>query len=253
MNKFITGILTVILLFLIALFCLDRTCGIYNIVTKIFFPKEEAAVIKSFTFDNVNSLKEWSEKVFKGHVKYTVESSDGISYVHATSSNSCSAMYYEIKLDANKHPFLSWRWRVATFPDKKGKDDLSSKSEDDFAARVYIIFPALFFANSKVLEYIWTRDLSAGTIASSPYSDNIKIVILEAGEKAEWVKTERDIYKDYVEAFSAKPQLQIGAIAFMCDSDSTKTRAEAFFGDIKLTLSAIRTAQRLGRRHFSAI
>ena len=234
MNKFISGFLTAVLFFLIALFCLDRTYGIYNILIKIFPPKREAALIKHFAFDNADSLKEWSEKVFKGHVKYTLESSDGISYVHAISDSSCSAMYYDIKLDASKHPHLSWKWRIGAFPQKNGKDDLYSKREDDFAARVYVIFPALFFANSKVLEYVWTRDLPAGTIASSPYSGNIKIVVLESGERAEWAAEERDIYKDYVEAFSAKPQLAIGAIAFMCDSDSTKTKAEAFFGDIKL-------------------
>ncbi|MBU4377092.1 MAG: DUF3047 domain-containing protein [Candidatus Omnitrophica bacterium] len=234
MNKARSVILVIVVLSLIALFYLDRTYGILVIINKIFPAKKETALIKFFPFDNNDSLKEWSEKVLKGHVKYTIESFEGSSYVHAVSKGSCSAMYYEVKLDAARHPFLSWKWRVTGFPGGTSKDDLSDKAKDDFAARVYIIFPALFFANSKVLEYVWAKDLPAGTIGRSPYSNNIKIVVLKQGEAAEWASEERDIYKDYLEAFSEKPKLIIGALAFMCDSDSTKTEAEAFFDDIKI-------------------
>lgn len=234
MNKLRAGVLTAILLFLAALCCFDRTCGIRNIISRMFPPEKEAAVVKLFSFDDKESLKEWKEKVFRNHVTYSIESSEEGSYAHAVSVNSCSAMYYQIKLDANRHPFISWKWRVATFPEKARQDDLSSKTEDDFGARLYIIFPAIFFANSKVLEYVWAKELPQGTIASSPYSDNIKIIVTKSGEKGEWVLEDRDIYKDYVNAFGAKPQLAIGAIAFMCDSDSTKTSAEASFDEIKI-------------------
>lgn len=234
MSKTRFRILLPLVLFLVVLFCFDRTCGIYSIVSGIFHPQEETAFVKFFPFDDSDSLKEWSEKILKGRVEYTIESSEGSSYVHAVSSGSCSAMHYEIKLDAGRRPFLSWKWRVGGFPGGVSKDDLSIKARDDFAARIYVIFPALFFANSKVLEYVWAKDLPAGTIGSSPYSDNIKIVVLRTGGAAEWASEERDIYKDYLEAFSEKPELMIGALAFMCDSDSTKTKAEAFFDDIKI-------------------
>lgn len=234
MNKFRAAVLAAVLFFVAALFYLDRMCGIYTILSKIFPAPKEAAIIKLFSFDDKDCLKEWKEKVFKDHVNYAIEPGEAGSYVHATSNNSCSAMYYQMKLDANRHPFISWKWRVTAFPNKKSKDDLSNKTEDDFAARLYVIFSALFFTNSKVLEYVWAKDLAADTIASSPYSDNIKIIVAESGEGAEWVSEERDIYKDYLEAFGTKPQLTIGAVSFMCDSDSTKSKAEAFFDDIKV-------------------
>jgi len=126
---------------------------------------------------------------------------------------------------------------INSFPSKNSPDNLLNKKEDDFAARMYVIFPALFFSNSKVLEYIWAEDIEIGTVVSSPYSDNIKLIVVERGlmnENDGWITEERDIYKDYVWAFDSKPRLKMGAIAFMCDSDSTKSNAEAFFDEIKI-------------------
>lgn len=233
MNRFGVKILIGGLVFLIIVFSADRIFNFYKIAERLFPAKEVLATVKSFSFSDKDSLKKWSGKIFKGRVSYTVESRLGESYVHAVSDNTCSAMYYQIRLDANKHPFLSWRWRVAAFPNKTCPDDLSSKA-DDYAARFYVIFPAIFFPNSKALEYVWANDAKPCTIVSSPYSPNIKVIVVESGRKEEWAEEERDIYKDYAAAFGSRPMLAIGAISFMCDSDSTKSKAEAFFDDIKI-------------------
>jgi len=202
-----------------------------------FFPeKKELSVIAYFPFSSDDSLGEWKEKVLRKKVKYSVISSPAESYVRAVSNGTCSSMYHTLKLNADIRPVLSWKWRVVGFPEKKYSDDLKSREEDDFAARMYVIFPALFFANSRVLEYIWAQDLGIGTISSSPYSDNIKLIVLRSGptENGAWKKEERDIYEDYVSAFHARPKYKIGAVAFMCDSDSTGSSAEAHFDDIKI-------------------
>jgi len=234
MDRLRVKILLGLLIFLTAVFGADRTFDFYKVIARLFPAKEALTAVKSFSFSNKDSLKEWNEKVLNGRTNYIAESKDEESYIRAVSDGTCSAMYYQIKLDADKHPFLSWRWRVALFPNKACPDNLCSKAEDDYAARMYVIFPAIFFANSKALEYVWTKDSTPGTIVSSPYSANIKVIIVESGEKAEWEAVERDIYKDYLKAFGSKPKLGIGAISFMCDSDSTKSKAEAFFDDIKI-------------------
>lgn len=234
MPRFRITVLLIILILLTAVFCADKVFNFYKLVMKQFPKKETLAVIRSFSFSDKDSLKEWNEKVLNGRVKYTVESAEGESYVHAVSDNACSAMYYQIKLDVNRHPFLSWRWRVAALPNKSCPDNICSKAEDDYAARMYVIFPALFFPNSKAIEYVWANNSTPGAIVSSPYSANIKVIVVESGAKDEWVSEERDIYKDYLGAFGSKPALAIGAVSFMCDSDSTKSKAEAFFDAIKI-------------------
>ena len=233
-----TIILLLLAIFLAALLCLEKIFGIPTIISSIFGKKEEITALKTFSFSGEDSLKEWDEKILHKKVTYKIDSSNGESYVHAISNRSCSAMYYNIKLDLRRNLMLSWKWRVDKFPEKKSPDDLLSKEEDDFPARVYVIFSALFFSSSKVLEYIWSRDLEIGTISSSPYSTNIKLIVAESGPKVEgkWVSEERNIYEDYLLAFNEKPRLKIGAIAFMCDSDSTDSSAEAYFDEIKFSI-----------------
>ena len=118
--------------------------------------------------------------------------------------------------------------------EKPERTDL--KENDDFAARVYVVFPAAFFLNSKVLEYVWAEYVPEGTIAASPYSKNIQLFVLKSGlgKVDEFQYERRNIYEDYIKAFGNPPKLQIGAIAFMTDSDSTNSEAIGEYADIKL-------------------
>jgi len=234
--KLRTKISLVLTIFLVTLLCLYKLFNFFRIISFPLPKKEGFTLIKYFPFSTKDSLKEWDEKVFNKRVDYRIETKDNESFVHATSNHSCSALYHKIKLDVNRQLTLSWKWCVNSFPNKRFPDNLLCKEEDDYTARVYVIFPALFFSNSKVLEYIWAKDLKVGTVSSSPYSDNIKIIVAESGIKKEndWATEERNIYDDYMLAFNIPPKFKIGAIAFMCDSDSTQSNTDAYFDEIKI-------------------
>jgi hypothetical protein len=135
-----------------------------------------------------------------------------------------------------KKPVISWKWNVDKFPDKKNPEDLETINENDFAAHVYVIFPAVFFTNSKVLEYIWAKDLPEGRIGTSPYSKNIKLVVTRSGENKDrkWVHEERDIVADYMKAFGTRPEYDIGAVAFMTNAEHTGSSADAMYDEIDL-------------------
>ena len=201
-------------------------------------PKYTTAIVKFFPFTQENSLKEWEEKMFKGKVVYKIESSEGLSYVKASSQASASALYYKVRLDAKgaRHPVVSWKWNVDKFPVKKGKERLDAKDELDFAARVYVIFPAKFLLNSKVLEYVWAETIAEGTIEASPYSKNIKLIVARSGANPDkkWHDEERDILEDYFKAFGRAPEHDIGAVAFMTNTEHTGTDAVAMYDDIRL-------------------
>jgi len=194
-------------------------------------------IVKWFSFQKEDELKEWEEKVFKGKVVYALGKNDVISFVHAKSEAAASALYYKIKLDAKKmHPVVSWKWRVEKFPVKKDPESLSSGTEDDFAGRVYVIFPAKFITNWKVLEYIWAETIPVGTKGVSSLSKNIKLIVLRSGrsENGEFVVEERDVVEDYISLFGKPPEYDIGAVAFMTNAEHTGTIADAMYSDVKL-------------------
>ncbi len=115
-------------------------------------------------------------------------------------------------------------------------EKLANRSEDDFAARVYVIFPGSTFFNTDVIEYIWDESIAEGTVGSSPYSDRVKLFVIRSGRPTEenggWQIEKRSPYEDYVKLFGKKPKRAIGAVALMSDSDNTGTQSEANFGAI---------------------
>ncbi len=206
-----------------------------------FFFKKEVAPIpvtkfgpwKVFSFSEKDALKEWEEKVFRDRTSYLVEYDGDEGFLHAKSEQSASGYYYRIEFDAEEYPLMSWRWKAVRFPKKRGFRDIE---EDDYAARVYVIFLTRFFPLSKCLEYVWDETIPEGTIFSHPRTKNIKLFVVQSGKnkRGEWVFEERNIYEDYLKAFGGKPRTKVGAVAFMSDSDNTMGSVEAFYDEIKV-------------------
>lgn len=195
--------------------------------------------LKRFNFDRKDALSEWREKIFHGRVSYTVED-DGDRRLVAKSDKTSSGLFYPIKFNPNKYPYLSWRWKVRKFPSKNQViSDITKKSwieRDDYAVRVYVIFPTFIFTNTKCIEYIWAERLPKGAILTSPFFKNIKLIVLQSGNEKidEWLTEERNIVEDYKAAFNRTPSVNVGAIALMTDSDNTQSSAEGCYSDIKV-------------------
>lgn len=193
---------------------------------------------KWFPFSTERSLDEWEEKVLKGKVLYRVEREDSGGFLHAFSRSSASAIYYRIRdrFKAEDYPLMNWKWKVIKFPDKEKLSLRQGIERDDYAARVYVIFPSLNFMSSKALEYVWDESMPVGTICQSPYSKNIRLIVVQAGkdETGKWVFEEHNIYEDYQKAFGSKPTLKVGAVALMSDADNTEDVVEAYFDEINI-------------------
>lgn len=193
---------------------------------------------KWFPFSSERSLGEWQNKIFKGKVIYKVEKERSDGYLRALSLGSASAIFYKIRerFKAEDYPMISWKWKVVKFPDKEKLKLRQGVERDDYAARVYVIFPSINFMNSRVLEYVWDETQPMENISISPYSKNIKLIVVQTGadKKGDWVQEERNIFEDYKKAFGAKPRLRVGAIALMSDADNTQDVSEAYFDDIRV-------------------
>lgn len=194
-------------------------------------------IAKLFSFSTDDALNEWEDKIFKGKVVYALAKDKDLSYVKAHSQASASALYYKIKLDAKKRrPVIKWKWHAEKFPVKLLPESLEASGEDDFAGRVYVIFPAAFILNSNVLEYIWAEKLPIGSTGTSPYSKKIKLIVLESGAAKEggFVSEERDVVADYIKAYGESPEHNIGAVAFMTNAEHTNSSADAMYDEIEL-------------------
>lgn len=191
-------------------------------------------ILRYFDFNEKNALSRWEEKIFRGRVAYWIDFEDSSGFVHSKSKASASAIFYRIKFKASDFPYVSWKWRIGKFPDKSQTKDL--KRRDDFAARFYVVFVSRFFTNFRCIEYVWDESLPEETVLESPYSDQIKQIVVQSGPNlmGEWATETRNIFEDYRTLFGQTPKMKIAAIALMTDSEGTGGEAEGFFDDIRI-------------------
>lgn len=183
-------------------------------------------------FNQKNSLSRWEEKVFRGKSAYWIEFENSSGFVHALSKGASSAIFYKIKYKTSDYPYISWKWRVKKFPNKQNTED--AKQRDDFAARFYVVFLGKFFTSFRCVEYVWDETLPEGTKMDSPYTSQIKQMVIQSGPTDHWVSETRNIFEDYKQLFGEKPSMKVAAIALMTDSEGSGAEAEAFFDDIRI-------------------
>jgi hypothetical protein len=194
-------------------------------------------IYQYFNFNEKNALGDWDEKIFKGRVHYWVDLKNEDGFVHSKSKKTASAIFKRLKYDVLEYPYLSWKWYVNQFPKKKeGKGDGTDAEHDDFAARVYVVFPSRFFTDLRCVEYIWDKTLPEGTVIQSPFSENIKQLVIQSGipAKDEWASEFRNVAEDYKMLFGETPKRKVAAIAIMTDADGTESVAESFYDEIKI-------------------
>ncbi len=192
--------------------------------------------VAAFRFLDEVCLKSWEQKIFKGSTRFEVLKESGLNFLRSRSKDACCGLFMKSKQTPAPNLYLSWKWRVLDFPKKKSPQVLSNRAEDDFGARVYVIFEATNLFHSDVLEYIWDESLPVGTTADSPYSDRIKLLVVRSGKGGAdgegWCAEIRNPLSDYEKLFGKKPKNPIGIVALMSDSDNTQSSASADFADI---------------------
>lgn len=173
----------------------------------------------------------WEKKVFKGKTVYEAVREEGRPALKAESRASASGLIYRVSLDPKMYPRLSWSWKVVR---TIGKGDARTKAGDDYAARVYVVFPSIFFWKSRAINYIWANRLPRGAFLPNAYSGNAVMVAVESGDEnaGRWIDEERNLVEDFRRAFGEDPP-QVGAVAIMTDADNTGEQAVAWYGAIR--------------------
>lgn len=175
----------------------------------------------------------------------------GSTVLRIRSDAAASSLTRTLSIDTAATPLLHWRWKVSRAV--RGSD-LSRKQGDDYAARLYVFFdyPAerlsmsdrIAIAAARMLHgaqiptaalcYVWGTAQSIGTIAPNPYTDRVRMIVLQSGdsEAGRWQDQSRDLRADFRAAFGETAPAITG-IAVSADTDNTGERVEARFGDIR--------------------
>ena len=174
--------------------------------------------------------RKWEERSLEGKTVYQVTREDAEYCIKATSRASASALYYRIEYDTKEYPILKWRWKVSRV---LSKGDALKRDGDDYAARVFVVFPSSVSWKGRVLVYVWASKLSKGKAVTSSHNSNFMMVAVESGSSGvgEWKEEERNVYEDYRRYFGAEPP-KAGAVAIMTDTDNTGEEATAWYGPI---------------------
>ena len=152
---------------------------------------------------------------------------------------------------------LNWRWRL-----EKGIEtaDLATKEGDDAPLKICAMFDMpldkLGFVERNLVRlarsasaeklpgatlcYVWDHKLAAGTQLPNAYSQRLRFIVLDSGDKkkGQWVVHQRDLAADLQRAFGhefATPPPLI-AIVVGADADNTQARSLAYVGDIALAV-----------------
>lgn len=194
----------------------------------------------------------WKPLTFKKigrHTNYEVVKEGSTAVVRAVSEASASGLTKGVTIDPHEYPIVRWRWKVENLLQKS---DVNRKDGDDYPARLYITFayePDRVSLGKKLkykagqalfgdipiaaLNYIWDTKSLVGTITDNAFTDFAKMIVVESGAQrvGSWVEEERNVYEDYKAAFGEEPSA-INGVAIMSDTDNTKERVVAYYGDI---------------------
>lgn len=214
----------------------------------------QSAVVKISNF--ANGMSGWNVQRIDKKVKatvFTAKKIDGISAVQAYSSNSMALLVKTTTVNLKATPILCWRWRVNR---TIAAADITKKSGDDQAARIYIgldlpksaipistrLKLAVARSGSKtripdgVINYVWDNKLAVGTIRPNVYTKQAKIIVMQSGNDAanKWVAERRDLAKDISRQFKTNGA-RMESIAISSDTDNAGGSVTAAFADIHFT------------------
>ena len=194
----------------------------------------------------------WRVTPQKNKTQYTLKHYQGRTVLHASADVAASGLVLPLKPRPATYQMLSWEWKAMNLITEA---DNKESSKDDAPLRIVVAFDGdktklplkdqMIFEMAKIISghdmpyaslmYVWSSKNPVGTVIPSPRTSRIKMIVVNSGTDhlGTWQKHQRDLSKDYQKAFNEKPGKVIG-LGLLTDSDNTKTKVNAIYGDIEL-------------------
>jgi len=178
-----------------------------------------------------SELYGWQTKIFSGQTHYSFVNSNGYTVLQANSTKSASGLFRNVSINLSKTPILHWSWKVDNV--LKNVDELS-KAGDDYPARVYVVFSGgAAFWHTRAINYVWSNNRPIKSNWPNAYTKNAHMIAVQSGgeQLGKWVEEQRDVIADYRRIYGEEPG-NVDAVAIMTDSDDSKSKTAAWYGDI---------------------
>lgn len=192
----------------------------------------------------------WTVNRNKLPTRYSLTEDDRRLVLHAQADASASGLY--VPLVQRDPGTLRWMWKTS---DVIRVADNAVSHREDAPLRIFVAFDGdrttlslkdqLMYEMARIttgrempyatLMYIWAGKRPPGTVLNNPHTDRVRMIVVDSGTRhtKEWRCHERDLRADYRKAFGADPG-KVLAVGLMTDTDNTKSRAEAWYGDIAI-------------------
>jgi len=213
-----------------------------------------AATLVACTTPSPPDGTEWQVVTLPGKVptRYEWSAKDGRPALQADSERSAAILRKRLSVDARRLGAVSFSWWVQDLVPGASVDD---PEREDAPARVLFGFGGewrrlplrtrMQFELAQALTgemppyatlmYVWDSQLPIGTVVVSRRSDRIRKIVVDSGpgELRRWREHRRDLAADFRLAFGEEPGPLV-SIAYMTDSDNTRSRARAWYGQVHL-------------------
>lgn len=194
----------------------------------------------------------WRVTPQKNKTQYTLKNYQGRTVLHASADVAASGLVLPLKPRPAAQQVLSWEWKAMNVI---AEADNQESSKDDAPLRIVVAFDGdktklplkdqMVFEMAKIISghdmpyaslmYVWSSKSPLESIIPSPRTSRIKMIVVNSGSDGlgQWQKHQRDLSKDYQTAFNEPPGKVIG-LGLLTDSDNTKSKVNAIYGDIEL-------------------
>lgn len=203
----------------------------------------------------VLGFHDWTHKTLPGKrpTRYQVTEMDGRPVVRADADAAVSLFRRAVRVEANQLGSVEFAWRVQTLLEKA---DLTQRGMEDAPVRLVLAFEgdrSKFSPKNRMLSdlsksitgeplpyatlmYVWDNHAQVGTvIPAGSGTDRIRKLVLDSGPALTktWRTHVRDIAADYRLVFGEEPGPLV-AVALMTDSDNTRSRAQAWYSQVRI-------------------
>jgi hypothetical protein len=213
------------------------------------------AVSRPTTVANpVEAQVAWSEFRLPGKesTRYQWQAKQGLQAWHAVAQRSASAWRKPVRHESERIGDVEFSWWV---PALVPNADLTDPDLSDSPVRVMFAFEGdrsrLSMRNRTMFDlaqlltgeappyatlmYVWDPRAPREQVIVNGRTDRVRKIVLESGSEnlGRWMHYRRSLRQDFIRAFGEEPGPLVG-VALMTDADNTASRAEAWYGDIRI-------------------